>query len=101
MMRRAAIEIGAYVAIMSALALLLTGCGPKVIWRDRVVSVNVPVAQPCAGERPAAVPTLRERFPDPVWAGMDARQKAAAVSKQAIDLRGHGEQLDAATAGCP
>lgn len=101
MMKRAAIEIGVYVAVMSAVILLVAGCSPRVVWRDRIVTVNVPVAQPCAGTRPAPVPTLRERYADPAWAAMDVRQKAAAVGKQAVELRGHGEQLNAATAACP
>lgn len=31
---------------------LMAGCSPNVVYRDRVVTVNVPVPQPCAGERP-------------------------------------------------
>jgi hypothetical protein len=35
------------------------------------------------------------------WAALDARQKAALVGKQALDLRTYSEKLNAATAGCP
>ncbi len=92
-----------FVSAFSALmvAVLLAGCGPKVIYRDRVVTVDRPVPQPCAGERPVPVAPLRERFADDVWKGMDVRQKAAAVGKHAGDLRGHSEALNAATAECP
>lgn len=101
MIKRAGLEIAACLGILAAAALLLAGCGPKVVTRDRPVSVSMPVSQPCAGPRPPAVPILRERFPDPAWAAMDLRQKAAAVGGQALELRGHGEQLAAATAACP
>lgn len=100
MMRRAAIEIGAYVVLMCGLVLMVTACAPKAVYRDRVVEVSVPVAQPCALDRPAPIPRLQERYPAPAWASMDVRQKSAAVGKQALDLRGYSEQLDAATAGC-
>lgn len=91
--------VSAFSALM--VAILLAGCGPKVIYRDRVVEVTKPVTQPCAGERPAPVAPLLEKFSDPAWKDMDARQKAAAVGKHAGDLRAYGETLDAATAICP
>lgn len=100
MIKRAVIEIGAYVVLMCGLVLMVTACAPKTVYRDRVVEVSMPVVQPCALNRPTHIPTLQERYPDPAWASMDARQKSAAVGKQALDLRGFGEQLDAATAGC-
>ena len=96
MRKRAMREIFAYVLVVM-LALWLIGC-TKPVYRDRVVSVSKPVPQPCAGTRPVAVPTLKERYPD--WSGMDVRMKAAAVGKQALELRGFGEQLSAATGAC-
>lgn len=97
---RAALEIAAYVAVMAGVIVLVAGCSGPAVYRDRVVTVKEPVTQPCAGERPNAVPQLRTFYDDAAWQAMDARQKAAAVSKQALDLRTWGEQLDAATAGC-
>lgn len=87
-----------YKFINCAAIALLTACSPRVIYKDHIVTANVPVTQPCAGERPAPVPTLRQAYPD--WSTMDVRQKAAAVGKQALDLRGYGEKLRAATGGC-
>lgn len=83
-----------------ALNVLLAGCGSTVV-KDRPVRVNVPVVQPCVGQRPDPVPTLKQAYPDSVWRSMDARQKAAAVALHAGKLRAYGEQLDAATASCP
>ena len=82
------------------LALALAGCGGKTITQDHPVVVRVPVSAPCIGVRPSPVPTLQERFPDAVWAGMDVRQKAAAVGKQVLDRQAYGARLDAATGGC-
>jgi hypothetical protein len=82
-----------------AFALTLTACSPQVVYRDRVQTVSIPVAQPCATTRPAHPGTLESRTPD--WADLDVRQKAAWVGRHGLDLRTYGEQLDAATAGCP
>lgn len=81
------------------LALALTAC-TKTITQDRPVVVKVPVSAPCIGVRPSPVPTLQERFPDAVWAGMDVRQKAGAVGKQVLDRQAYSARLDAATGGC-
>lgn len=80
-------------------ALLLAGCGGRTIVQDRPVTVRIPVVQPCALPRPEAPAKLSDRTPD--WDGLDVRQKAAWVAKHALELRGYGEQLDAATAACP
>lgn len=83
---------------IAILALLLAGCS-HTITQDRPVTVKVPVAQPCAGERPTAPVPLRDTTPD--WDQLDAKQKAALVGKQALDWQTYGEQLNAATAACP
>lgn len=79
----------------------LAACKGDPIYRDRTVTVNVPVAQPCANPRPAPVAPLSERYTDEAWAALDARQKAAAVARQGLDRQTYGEQLYAATAACP
>lgn len=99
MAKRAEMEIGVWLAILAALALSLAGCGPKT-YRDRIVTVKTPVSVPCALERPAPVASLKDAYPEVVWASMDTRQKAAAVGKQVLDRQAYGEQLNAATAGC-
>lgn len=81
--------------------LVLSACKGDPIYRDRTVTVNVPVAQPCANPRPATVTPLSERYSDEAWQALDARQKAAAVARQGLDRQTYGEQLYAATAGCP
>lgn len=85
--------------LIGLLLIALTGC-TKTITQDRPVVVKVPVSAPCVGARPSPVPTLQERFPDAVWAGMDVRQKAAAVGKQVLDRQAYGARLDAAIGGC-
>lgn len=72
----------------------LTACAPRTV-QDRPVVVKVPVSAPCAAKRP--------QKPDPLpsgWDSLDVRQKAAAVGKWALDWKGYGEQLEAATAAC-
>ena len=80
------------------LFLLLAGCGHTVV-QDRPVTVKVPVSQPCAATRPTPVVPLKDQPID--WAALDVKQKAALVARQGLDLRTYGEQLNAATAGCP
>lgn len=87
-------------ATCAIIALLATGCGPRVITKDRIVTVNKPVVQPCTLPRPASVPTLQETYPADRWTGMSPAQKSAAVAKHAIELRTYSDKLDAATSGC-
>ena len=88
-----------YMALLLVLCMLaLTGCG-KTTTQDRPVIIKVPVSAPCIGVRPSSVPTLQERFPDAVWAGMDVRQKAGAVGKQVLDRQAYSARLAAATGG--
>jgi len=83
-----------------AAAFALAGCGGRIV-KDRIVTVNTPVVQPCAGQRPAPVTTLRQDYPDSAWSAMDIRQKAAAVGSKGLERQGHAEKLNAATAACP
>lgn len=101
MMKRAILECGIWAVVLAMVVFALAGCTTRTVYKDRPVNVSVPVAQPCAGERPATVATLRERYGDAQWQAMDARQKAAAVGMQALDRQTYGEQLEAATAACP
>jgi hypothetical protein len=83
----------------AALALLLAACAKPIV-EDRPVAVKVPVSAPCTTLRPDAVPNLATAYPDDAWQTMDVRQKAAAVSENAVRLRTYGEQLGAATGAC-
>ena len=87
--------------MMGGTALMLGGCASKIVTRNVPVEVRVPVAQPCATERPAKVAALKDRIDDRQWRSMDVRQKSAAVGRQALDRQTYGEALDAATAACP
>lgn len=85
-----------------AATLLVAGCASGgTIVDERIVEVDRPVPQPCAGERPAQVSNLKSDFPDQVWGDMDVRQKAAAVGRKGLERQAYGEKLDAATGACP
>jgi len=86
--------------MITALAALLAGCGnERPAPTPPPVVIRVPVPQPCAGTRPAEVPSLKARTPD--WAALDVRQKAAALGQAYLEERTAREKLNAATAACP
>lgn len=76
--------------------LVLSACSPKVVTKDRPVTVKVPVAAPCAFQRPDKPLPLPGH-----WTALDVRQKAAALGKYAIEWTNYAEALNAATAACP
>lgn len=76
--------------------LALSACSPKVVTKDRPVTVKVPVAAPCAFQRPDKPLPLPGH-----WASLDVRQKAAALGAYAINMTNYAEALHAATAACP
>jgi hypothetical protein len=84
-----------------ALILMLSACAHPTIVKNVPVTVKVPVAQACAGSRPAPVIPLKDQMTEEQWKALDVKQKAAFVGKQGLDLRTYGEQLNAATGGCP
>lgn len=80
--------------------LLLAGCQSRVIYKDRVVTVTKPVATPCvSGERPPAVKSLKEKYPD--WYEKSPKQQAELFALQVIEENSYGKLLDAATSACP
>lgn len=83
--------------ITICLCAALAACAGKPV-RDNPVPVNIPVAAPCALPRPTAPMPLAQTYPH--WASMDVKQKAAAVSKQALNWQTYAQQLHAATAAC-
>lgn len=87
--------------IVLALAILMSACSPKVIYKDRVVTVNVPVPQPCADKRPEEIVSLKRKFTDAEWRQMDLVQKTANVGKNALAREQYGKDLNAATGACP
>lgn len=89
--------------IISAALVALSGCAtPQVVYRDRPVEVKVPVAQPCVvGVRPAAPVPLNKQYSADQWKALDPKQKAAIVSRHALELKAYGENINGATASCP
>lgn len=85
------------------IALLSASCAgtPRIVYRDRPVEVKVPVAQPCvAGIRPAEPKPLNQQYTAQQWQAFDARQKAAIVSRYALELKTYSENLNGATIAC-
>lgn len=82
------------IVVFMFLALIcLAGCC------DRVETVPIPVAQPCAKKRPDPVRPLRETVPD--WDSLTIRQKSAEVAMQGLKRANYGDALNASTIGCP
>lgn len=89
-------------AISATICLFLAACGSSGgVVEETITTAHRPVIQPCAGTRPAKQSTLKQDYPDQVWARMDVRQKAAAVGTKGLEQKGYGELLHAATAACP
>lgn len=88
--------------LAAGLTLMLSACGGAAVVQDRPITVNVPVAQPCvSGQRPPLVVPLKMALTDEEWAAMDVKQKSARVGTQMLDRMKYGEDLRAATGGCP
>ena len=86
--------------LLILLPLLLAGCGPRVVTRDRVETVSVPVIQKCAGERPAAVVPINQRVSAEDWSALSPKQKAETTAAQALTRMNHADELNAATSAC-
>lgn len=87
-----------------AIVATLSACAttPQVIYRDKPVTVEVPVAQPCvAGVRPVAPLPLNKLYSAAQWGALDPKQKAAIVARHTADLKTYGENINGATANCP
>lgn len=83
--------------VLVAACAALSACSPKVVTKERPVTVKVPVSTPCVSNWPQKPPPLPDGSH---WAGYDARQKAAAIGAHAINLRNYADSLAAATGGC-
>ncbi|MFN7029474.1 MAG: hypothetical protein ACK4PC_08905 [Sphingopyxis sp.] len=86
--------------LAAAMIPLLCACPGRVVVRDRVQSVSVPVAVKCASEKPAEVPPLREQIAEADWAALTLKQKSERTAAQALRRLGYSEALRAATAAC-
>lgn len=84
------------------MGLSLVACGSdNVIYRDRIVHVNVPVVQPCASTRPEEPKPLNEVFTNDQWNDMDIVQKTGHVGTSALLKDQYAKDLNAATGACP
>lgn len=83
-----------YLIILFALA----GCGGTVV-QDRPTVVRIAVTVPCvSGERPAAVISLKEQYPN--WQDKTPKQKAELVAAQALKRKTYGQEINNATSAC-
>lgn len=81
-------------------ALLFGGCSDRVVTREKIHSVSVPVIQKCAGEKPAAVTPLRDRIDAAAWDALTLKQKAETVAAQGLRQMNYSASIDAATSAC-
>lgn len=88
--------------LLLSLVLILGACSSdNVIYRDKIVHVNVPVVQPCASPRPTEPESLKNRFTEAEWGDMDIVQRLAHVGSNALLKDQYGKDLNAATGACP
>lgn len=87
------------VLLIAALAACTTS-KPDVVLRDRVVTVNKPVLQPCVGERPAPPPTVSERISDAEWHALSGIQALVEAGKSGLDWFRYSQRLETETSGC-
>lgn len=86
---------------LAILTLTLAACGtrPTVI-RDRFTPVSIPVLQPCASEKPAAVVPMNQRYSQEKWDAMTPKQRAQIAASQGLTRMTHTDELGAATSAC-
>ncbi|WP_158010597.1 hypothetical protein [Tardibacter chloracetimidivorans] len=83
-----------------AFSLLACSCGGPVV-KEKVSVAKVPVVAKCTADRPERPQRLSAAFSDAEWQSLAPRAKASQVAAQGLRWQNYGEQMDAATAGCP
>lgn len=86
--------------LAAALIPLLAACPGRVVVKDRVQSVSVPVAVKCASERPAEVAPLNDQIGEDEWEALTLKQKSERTAAQALRRLGYSDALRAATSIC-
>lgn len=81
-------------------AMLLAACGPRVVTRETVKTVSVPVVQKCAAERPPQVIPIDSRYSAEQWELLSFKQKAEIVAAQGLTRLNYSAALEAATGAC-
>lgn len=81
-------------------AMLLAACGPRVVTRETVKTVSVPVVQKCATARPESVPAVNTRYTAEQWAALSHKQRTEIVAAQALARLNYSAALEAATGAC-
>lgn len=78
----------------------ISACGGTVT-KETVNTAKVPVVAKCTKERPERPQSLSAAFSDAEWQSLAPRAKASQIAGQGLRWQNYGEQMDAATAGCP
>lgn len=81
-------------------ALAFSGCGGPVV-KEKVSVAKVPIVAKCTADRPERPQRLSDVFSDAEWQSLAPRAKTSQVAAQGLRWQNYGEQMDAATAGCP
>lgn len=87
-------------ALLIIPAMLLAACGPRVVTKETIKTVSVPVAQKCASERPPQVLPIDSRYSAEQWELLSFKQKTEIVAAQALSRMNYSDALGAATASC-
>lgn len=79
---------------------LLAACGPRVVTKETIKTVSVPVVQKCASERPEAVNPISSTFTAEQWDALSHKQRAEIAAAQALARLNYSAALEAATGAC-
>lgn len=90
----------AIILIALALAACATKPKPYTVIKDRIVTVNKPVAAPCVDKRPEKPVPLEEKFSDAEWAAMKTFDRWRDIGRNAIAWAGYGDGLNTETSAC-
>lgn len=86
--------------LAAALIPLLSACPGRVVVKDRVQSVSVPVAVKCASDRPAEVAPMNQQIGEDEWSALTLKQKGEIAAAQGLRRLGYSDALRAATSSC-
>lgn len=81
-------------------ATLLTACGPRVVTKETIKTVSVPVVQKCASEKPEAVTPINQTLTTEQWDSLSHKQRAEIMAAQALARLNYSDALTAATSAC-
>lgn len=81
-------------------ATFLTACGPRVVTKETIKTVSVPVVQKCAAAKPEAVTPVNQTLTAEQWESLSHKQRAEIMAAQALARLNYSDALAAATSAC-